>query len=213
MSTAAAKIIVWYHLVDARGDSYKNAAKSAVWMAPNSMILQVRQAVVDGNKNSLGGFDAFHLHIFASLEALRANEELTAGKNISEISTTEDTPLYVVVPSTKRRKITQEFEFEFVPFTFQPLPETFGEGHVVTITHSEEGRNRDVPLFIRQHLVDKLAEMEVKFETTDLLRLYATGAPGWKDVLLLDVGHDENEKREKVAVCSVSRDTILDMDF
>ncbi len=73
-------------------------------------------------------------------------------------------------------------QYNFEARVVQPLciiPQTLREGDVVAIIRSEEATTFTIPLFIRQHLVDKLDEMKEKFEaSTKLSRLYASGPPG-----------------------------------
>jgi hypothetical protein len=47
------EIIVWYQLVDAQGVPYNNSTKSSVWMAPDSMMLQLQKTIQAENYNSL----------------------------------------------------------------------------------------------------------------------------------------------------------------
>jgi hypothetical protein len=180
--SALLRDIVWYQLVDATGELFDDSPSDGLGIAPDLMIIQLRDAILAKNKNTLDHVDAKNLKVFASLESLRQNSALRGSHIISTLPTsTEDNPLYIVVPSnTKKRKITQEFEYEEVPVTFQPqpLPVVVREGDVVTITRFEDGKERNLPLFIRQHLVDKLTEIKDKFESTDLVRLYCTGPPG-----------------------------------
>ncbi len=76
--------------------------------------------------------------------------------------------------------LNTRFEFEESPCDARNvcIPTTLQEGNVVLIPRTEGRTTKMIPVYIRQHLVDKVQELSEQFETTKLLHAYVTGTSG-----------------------------------
>jgi rhamnogalacturonyl hydrolase YesR len=63
--TTSAPIFVWYRLIDDEGDPLNGAEVSAVAMFPDSMMFQLRDAILAKNRNKLSQLDANDLRLLS----------------------------------------------------------------------------------------------------------------------------------------------------
>lgn len=98
MTTSNESLTVWYQLADEEWGEDTDGA-FAVSLPPNSMIFQLCNAIVAQEQPKLEKADASSLKVYATCDGFESGEEEPLKKSSPVPSqTTEENPLYVIVP-------------------------------------------------------------------------------------------------------------------
>ena len=99
--------VVWFHLVDSKGNPYAETTVASISVQPTMMVDQLRDAVFQKNAPILQGFVASQLKVYLNKFAVEQGP-LKASSNV-EGGANEEDALCILVP-TETDSLEEEFE-------------------------------------------------------------------------------------------------------